>query len=159
MRTIVAVFSAIALVALPFGKAAAQAPPVDGSWDISWDMPQGQSRTITVEIHRNGNVLSGTAQIPGMQTTGDDSVWETAITDGRIDGDHVIFSIPLGNGMQGHMQGSTGQGNDRVLQFTGVVGSRGVMGGFLTGASVMQGVMTGSKGDPALEIPFRGFRQ
>jgi hypothetical protein len=146
------------MTGLAFGNAQGQAPPVDGTWEISWDMPGG-SHTITLQLHQEGNVLNGTAHMPAMMVTGEDEDWQTPISDGRIEGDHVFFRIPLGLGMEEHMQGHMGADSDRVLQFNGVVGSRGVMGGFLTGASMMQGVMTGGAGNPAMEIPFKGFRR
>lgn len=159
MRSIVAAVSlALVMAVLAFGSVQAQTPPVNGNWEITWDMPGG-SHTITLQLNRDGNILSGTAKLPGMMVAGEDEDWQAPIADGRIEGDHVFFRIPLGHGTGEHMQGQMGGDSDRVLQFTGVVGSRGVMGGFLTGASMMQGVMTGAEGSPAEQIPFKGFRR
>ena len=151
-RLFAAAFSAFLLFPLGSGTVQAQTPFIAGNWEVSWDMPNG-TRTITLDLQKEGNVLSGTAHIPSTieAGVGEDQTWDTPISDGRIDGDHIFFRVPL----EDAGSGST----ERILQFTGVVGSTGIMGGFLTGASMMQGVMDEEQGNSVTEIPFKGFRR
>jgi hypothetical protein len=159
-RFIVAGLATSLLLPLGAGGVRAQTPPIDGNWEVSWDM-QGGPHTLTLDLQRNGNVLTGTAHVQGMMQSGDKGEREFPISEGRIEGDHVFFQIRMGNGQMGMHANLQGQADhaERVMQFTGVVGSQGVMGGFLTGASMMQGIMTGAKGKPAMEIPFKGIRR
>lgn len=154
-RYLAAGLAAFLLLPLSAGKARAQTP-IDGTWEISWDM-EGGARSITLDLAKEGNVITGTAQMQGMMGSESDEGRKIPIAQGRIEGDYISFTIPIGNG-EGGMQGMTDNA-ERVMQFNGVVGSHGVMGGFLTGASMMQGVMTGAEGRPAMEIPFKGFRR
>jgi len=159
-RLLVAGVAAFILIPLGARRASAQTPPIQGNWEISWDMPGGP-RTITLDLKQEGHILTGTAVVPGRAGPDDGGNRQLPISEGRIEGDHIFFQVRMENGqgrMRNQMQGRM-DAAETVMQFTGVVGSHGVMGGFLTGGAMMQGVMTGNRQDPAMEIPFKGFRR
>ncbi len=146
MRKATALFFVLFL-ALGVDIASAQSRDIDGTWDVSWDTPQG-TRHITLTLHRQGMTVTVTAQLP--MRGADDRTREVAITDGAIDEDHLTFSIPMGGPQaRGGMGGTGGE-----LQFNAVVGLRGVMGGFLTGEEMIEGVVTGAEASPRTEVPF-----
>lgn len=151
MRKAIAVFFVLFL-ALGVGSVSAQIRDIDGTWDISWDVPQG-FRTMTVTLHREGMTVTGTARIPAISAASDGETTEVAITDGAIDEDHLTFSIPL-NSIPGR-EGRGTRGND--LQFNAVVGLRGVMGGLLTGEEMIEGTVTGAEARTHTEVPFTGL--
>src|SRR5689334_3259259 len=68
------------------GAAAAPAPPkAEGTWKWTFTMPDGTKTSPRAKLKREGNVLTGKSMV-GAGT-------EVAITDGRIDGDQVSWSV------------------------------------------------------------------
>ena len=79
-----------AIVALLFAASLAHAADANGKW--SWTSPGrngGPDRTNTLTLKVEGTKLTGNVAAPGR----DGKVNETAISDGKLDGDTVAFSV------------------------------------------------------------------
>jgi hypothetical protein len=65
--------------------AAVWAADITGKWTAEMQGPQGTNMTTSFNLKADGNTLTGTVQ--GMRGR------ETPISDGKIDGDNVSFSV------------------------------------------------------------------
>ena len=87
-------FAPLALLAAAFlvasSPAAAQA--ITGTWELSWETPQG-ARTTTFTFAQSGMEVTGTA----LMGRGD-MVREVAIQNGMLHGDQLTFTLTLGMG-------------------------------------------------------------
>jgi hypothetical protein len=73
----------IALLALVMG-AVAMAEDVTGVWKASMQGPDGQSMEITFNLKADGAKVTGTAATP---------MGEMPITEGKVDGDKIEFTV------------------------------------------------------------------
>jgi hypothetical protein len=108
---------------------------VTGTWEISWENPRGAT-TTTFTFAQEENAFTGTAQMmmggrPGGGGGGGGR--EVEITDGKIDGNNITFSMAMGMG-------------ERSMTFT--------FTGTVTG-DTMEGTMATGRG----ENPFTGKRK
>lgn len=85
---LLALFAAAFLVA----SSPASAQEVTGTWEISWETPQG-ARTTTFTFTQSGMEVTGTA----LMGRGD-MVREVAIQNGMLHGDQLTFTLTLGMG-------------------------------------------------------------
>ncbi len=113
----------------------AQDVDVTGTWEISWENPRGAT-TTTFLFEQDGTALTGTAQMamrgrPGGG--GGEGTREVEITDGKVEGNTITFSMAMGMG-------------ERSMAFT--------FKGTVTG-DTMEGTMTTPRG----ENPFTGKRK
>ena len=113
----------------------AQDVDVTGTWEISWETPRGTT-TTTFLFEQDGTALTGTAQMamrgrPGGG--GGEGTREVEITDGKVEGNTITFSMAMGMG-------------ERSMAFT--------FKGTVTG-DTMEGTMTTARG----ENPFTGKRK
>ncbi len=92
-------FVAAALVGLL--AAVASAAGIDGKWTSEFTTPNGQTRTTTYTFKADGEKLTGT--VSGR-------MGETAITEGKIDGDEISFVVVRNF-----------RGEERKLQYKGKV--------------------------------------
>lgn len=80
-----------AVLALGFvSQLQAATSKADGKW--SWTMPArngGQERTLTLTLKTEGEKLTGKLSSPGRQG----NMMETEITEGKIKGDEVSFTV------------------------------------------------------------------
>ena len=119
------------------GEAQAQAN-VAGTWEISWETQRGPM-TTTFTFVQDGNAFIGNAEMamrggpPGGGGGGGGETREVEITDGKIDGNTITFSMAMGMGER-----------SMSFAFTGTV----------TG-DAMEGTMTTPRG----ETPFTGVRK
>ena len=75
---------------------------VSGTWEISWETQRGAT-TSTFTFVQDGNAFTGTAEMmmrgrPGGGGEGAGEVREVEITDGKVEGDLISFSIAMGMG-------------------------------------------------------------
>ena len=73
----------VALLALVMG-AVAMAADVTGVWKASMQGPDGQSMELTFNLTAEGKTLTGTATSP---------MGDLPISDGKVDGDKVEFTV------------------------------------------------------------------
>jgi hypothetical protein len=76
---------AIAVLALCFA-ASAFAADVTGKWNGSTQTPDGQDMTIVFTFKMDGDKLTGTAEGP---------MGEAPITEGKLDGDAITFTVEM----------------------------------------------------------------
>jgi hypothetical protein len=113
----------------------AQAVDVTGTWEITWETQRGAT-TSTFTFAQDGMALVGTAQMtmggrPGGGAGG--GTREIEITDGKVEGNAITFSMAMGMG-------------ERSMSFT--------FSGTVSG-DTMEGTMTTPRG----ENPFTGKRK
>lgn len=133
-RTIPFAFLSLLLM-VGIRDARAQEVDVTGTWEISWETPRGTT-TTTFLFEQDGSALTGTAQMamrgrPGGG--GGEGTREVEITDGKVEGNSITFSLAMGMGQ-------------RSMTFT--------FKGTVTG-DTMEGTMTTARG----ENPFTGKRK
>ena len=110
---------------------------IDGTWEISWETQRGAT-TSTFTFVQDGDAFTGTAEMmmrgrPGGGGGEAGEVREIEITDGKVDGDLISFSMAMGMG-------------ERSMSFT--------FTGTVTG-DAMEGTMVTPRG----ETPFKGVRK
>jgi len=108
---------------------------VTGTWELSWETQRGAT-TSTFTFAQEGATFTGTAQMtmggpPGGGGGG--GTREVEITDGKVEGNTVTFSMPMRRG-------------DQTMSFT--------FTGTVTG-DTMEGTMTTPRG----ETPFKGVKK
>lgn len=92
------------LLVVAFGAMAAD---VSGKW--TYEQPGrggGNPTVVTLTLKASGGTLTGTVSQPGR----DGNAMETAISDGKVDGNNVSFKVVRSMG-----------GNDITIPYTGVV--------------------------------------
>lgn len=111
---------------------------VTGSWELSWETQRGAT-TSTFTFVQEGNAFTGTAEMamrggpPGGGGGGGGGTREVEITDGKVEGNTISFTMAMGMG-------------ERSMSFTFI--------GTVTG-DAMEGTMTTPRG----EAPFTGKRK
>jgi hypothetical protein len=108
---------------------------ITGAWEISWETQRGATNT-TITFAQEDNAFTGVAQMAAMGRPGGGGgggAREVEITDGKIDGNKITFSMAMGMG-------------ERSMTFT--------FTGTVTG-DTMEGTMTTARG----ENPFTGKRK
>jgi len=127
----------LALLALAAAQEAqSQEGDLTGTWEISWETQRGAT-TSTFTFTQTENAFTGVAQMmmggrPGGGGGGG-GTREVEITDGKIDGNNITFSMAMGMG-------------ERSMTFT--------FTGTVTG-DTMEGTMSTARG----ENPFTGTRK
>jgi hypothetical protein len=93
MRRTAAPFALFA-AALAFSAVSspAAAQEVTGTWELSWETPQG-ARTVTFTFAQSGMTVTGTALMGRA-----DMVREVPIQNGMLHGDQLTFTLTLGMG-------------------------------------------------------------
>lgn len=115
----------VALLALLAFSSPAAAQDVTGTWELTWETPQG-ARTTTFTFAQSGMEVTGTA----LMGRGD-MVREVAIRDGHIHDGQLTFTLTLGMGERSMSQtfaatvtGDTMEGKVTTMRgempFTGV---------------------------------------
>lgn len=132
MRRFACLLAFILTFAAGAGQLRAQTD-VTGTWELSWEGMRGATSTTFV-FHQDGSALTGTAQRavrrPGA---GEGEVRETEITDGKVEGHRITFTMAMGMG-------------ERAMTFT--------FSGTVDG-DTMEGTMATPRG----ETPFTGIRK
>jgi hypothetical protein len=134
MRRIIP-FSFLALLLLAGVQQVQAQVDLTGTWEISWENPRGTT-TTTFTFTQEENAFTGVAQMAMMGRPGGGGGGETReveITDGKIDGNNITFSMAMGMG-------------ERSMTFT--------FTGTVTG-DTMEGTMSTARG----ENPFTGQRK
>lgn len=87
-------FAPLALLAAAFlvASSPAAAQEITGTWELSWETPQG-ARTTTFTFAQSGMEVTGTA----LMGRGD-MVREVPIQNGMLHGDQLTFTLTLGMG-------------------------------------------------------------
>jgi hypothetical protein len=86
-------FTMLACAVLTLSAAQSQAASATGTW--SWSTPGrngGEARKTTLTLKADGEKLTGTLSSPGRQGG---AARETAISDGKVKGDEVSFSVTV----------------------------------------------------------------
>jgi hypothetical protein len=133
MRRLIPFFLLTFLLAVGVQEARAQVD-ITGTWEISWETPRGAT-TSTFTFEQDGGTFTGTAQMAmgGRRGGAGGGTREIEITDGKVDGDQVSFSMAMGRG-------------ERSFTFT--------FAGTVDG-DAMEGTMTTMRG----ENPFTGKKK
>jgi len=131
-------FAFLGLLLFASAREAQAQANLTGTWEISWETQRGAT-TSTFTFVQDGNAFTGTAEMamrggpPGSGGGGGGETREVEITDGKIDGKTITFSMAMGMG-------------ERSMSFT--------FTGTVTG-DAMEGKMTTPRG----ENPFTGKRK
>ena len=108
----------VVTIALVFAFAA-MAADVTGKW--TFEQPGrggGPGRPVTITLKQDGSKLTGS--VPGMGRGGDNPPPPTEITDGKVDGDKVSFTVKRefnGNSMVTKYEGTV-NGEEMKLKIT-----------------------------------------
>ena len=108
----------VVTIALVFAFAA-MAADVTGKW--TFEQPGrggGPGRPVTITLKQDGAKLTG--QVPGMGRGGDNPPPPTEITDGKVDGNNVSFTVKRefnGNSMVTKYEGTV-NGDEMKLKIT-----------------------------------------
>ena len=123
----------LALLMFPGTQEAQAQIDVTGSWELSWETQRGAS-TSTFTFTQDGMAFTGLAEMAmGRRGAGaGGGIREIEITDGKIEGNTITFSMAMGRG-------------ERSMSFT--------FSGTVDG-DTMEGTMTTPRG----ESPFTGKR-
>lgn len=108
---------------------------VTGTWEVSWETQRGAT-TSTFTFVQEGTVLTGTALMAargGPGGGGGGEAREVEITDGKVEGNNLSFTLAMGMGER-----------SMTLSFAGAVEG-----------DEMEGTLTTPRG----EIPFTGKRK
>jgi len=107
-----------------------QAQDVTGTWDLTWEIQRG-ARTTTVALVQEetpeGTTVTGTATMqmrgpPGGGGGG--GAREIAITDGKMDGDKLTFTLAMGMGERTFSQTFTATVSSDTMEGTVTGGMR-----------------------------------
>ncbi len=132
MRRLIPVVFLLAFLLVPAAGIQAQAD-VSGTWEITWEGPRGPS-TTTFVFQQEGQALTGTAQMAMRgPNRGQGQGREVEITDGKVEGNTITFSMTMGMGQR-----------SMSFKFTGTVDGNN-----------MEGTMETPRG----ENPFKGIRK
>jgi hypothetical protein len=105
----------LAVLFLAFGSAALLAADLNGKWTATVESPRG-TQTITFDFHVDGAKLTGTITTP----RGD-----TAISDGKIDGDSISFAQVMSRDGNEFRIAYTGKADGDTIKFTRQFGAAG----------------------------------
>mgnify|MGYP001813065601 CR=1 FL=1 len=133
MRRLIPFFLLTLLLSVGAQEAHAQVD-ITGTWELSWETQRGAT-TSTVNFVQDGDTYTGTAQLAmgGRGGGAGGGTREIEITDGKVDGDQITFSMAMGRG-------------ERSFTFT--------FAGTVDG-DAMEGTMTTMRG----ENPFTGKKK
>ena len=133
MRRLIPFFLLTFLLSVGAQEARAQVD-ITGTWELSWETQRGAT-TSTVNFEQDGDTFTGTAQMAmgGRGGGAGGGTREIEITDGKVDGDQITFSMAMGRG-------------ERSFTFT--------FAGTVDG-DAMEGTMTTMRG----ENPFTGKKK
>jgi len=108
----------VVTIALVFAFAA-MAADVTGKWTFEQPGRGGNpGRPVTITLKQSGSTLTG--QVPGMGRGGDNPPPPTEITDGKVDGNNVSFTVKRefnGNTMVTKYEGTV-SGEEMKLKIT-----------------------------------------
>jgi len=108
---------------------------ISGTWEITWEGVRGTT-TSEFTFQQEGDTFTGTARIEAMGRAGGrgaGQIREVPITDGKIQGDEITFSVTIGQGPRA-----------MTPVYTGIVSG-----------DAMEGTMK----TPRRESPFTGVRK
>lgn len=127
-------FAFLALLLLAGTQEAQAQADVTGTWEISWETQRGPA-TSTVVFAQEGLAFTGTAQMAmgGRGGGAEGGTREIEISDGKIEGSEITFSLAMARG-------------ERSMSFTFV----GTVDG-----DTMEGTMSSPRG----ENPFTGKKK
>ena len=127
----VLILAALATVFSLAGPVSAQ--DISGVWEISWETPRG-AQTVAFTFAQDGTALTGSAEMTMGRRGGGGETRTVDVTEGKVEGDDVSFTMIMGGGQRSF-----------TLSFTGSVDS-----------DTMEGMVTNPRGG---ENPFTGRRK
>jgi len=99
MRRLVSTAFFFSLLLLPSSFLEAQVN-LTGTWEVTWEGMRGPTTSVFT-FQQDGNAFTGTAQIEAMGRAGGrgaGQVREIPISDGKIEGNQITFSVTIGRG-------------------------------------------------------------
>ena len=105
----------LAVLFLAFGSVTLLAADFNGKWTATVESPRG-TQTLTFDLHVDGAKLTGTVTSPRG---------ETAISEGKIDGDNISFATVMNRDGNEFKIAYTGKAVGDTIKFTRQFGAAG----------------------------------
>lgn len=118
--------------------ARAQDADVSGTWEIRWETRLGETRSFTVDLSRDGDMVEGSAELPRgvfMEQAGE-GMEDTGIMDGGAHGHVLTFKV--------RPETQSGMGDQVIAVYAAVVDEQ------------MEGYLVGVMPEPETAVPFVG---